>query len=421
MIRRGSAGITGVIKMAVFGYRAADRTGRVSEGMVEAAEERVAAEQLREKGFQPIRVWPATPAAAKSSAEAPAAIRWRGGKRDLLPFLQGLRTLLVAGVPVDRALEMLSDLYRGRPMGAAAAEILRDVRAGSSLADAMRRAPGAPFDRFTVQMVNAGAATGRMEEALDQVCLFLARSREFRSNLIGSLLYPSILLGASVLSVILLLIFVVPRFVAVFAASRVALPMPTQILLSTSTFLKEQGLLLLIAGAFAWFLVSAALRRPEVRRDWDRAKLRLPGMGGILTAMETSRIMRSLSSLLTGGVPILSAFLIAKEVSGNTAVRDGMEAARLRVQGGAKVARSLSETTPIPEMALQMIAVGEETGRLEEMLASVADAFEDTAKRGLQRFLVLLEPAVILGMGILVGFIVFSMFLAIFRLNEVPF
>jgi general secretion pathway protein F len=120
-------------------------------------------------------------------------------------------------------------------------------------------------------------------------------------------------------------------------------------------------------------------------------------------------------------VPILSAFLISREVSGNSAVRDGMEAARLRVQGGAKVARALAETTPVPEMALQMIAVGEETGRLEEMLSSVADAYEDTARRGMQRFLVLLEPAVILGMGLLVGFIVFSMFLAIFRLNEVPF
>jgi general secretion pathway protein F len=285
----------------------------------------------------------------------------------------------------------------------------------------MKRAPGAPFDRFTVQMVNAGAATGRMEEALDQVCLFLARSREFRSSLIGSLLYPAILLGASVLSVILLLTFVVPRFVAVFAASRIALPAPTRVLLSASTFLKEQGLILLLAGALVWFLANAALRRPEVRRDWDRSKLRWPWVGGILTAMETSRILRSLSSLLTGGVPILSAFLIAREVSGNTAVRDGMEAARLRVQGGAKVSRALAETTPVPEMALQMIAVGEETGRLEEMLSSVADAYEDTAKRGLQRFLVLLEPAVILGMGILVGFIVFSMFLAIFRLNEVPF
>jgi general secretion pathway protein F len=406
--------------MAVFGYRAADREGRVSEGMVEAGEERLATERLREMGFLPIRVWPAAAPAAKTSAAAPREFRGKGAKRDLLPFLQGLRTLLVAGIPVDRSLEMLSDLFRGRSMGEAATAILREVRAGSSLSEAMKKAPGAPFDRFTVQMVHAGAATGRMEEALDQVCLFLSRSREFRANLLGSLLYPSILLGASFLSVILLLVYVVPRFAAVFAASRVPLPLPTRALLSASTFLKEQGPLLLLAAAFAWLLASAALKRPEARRDWDRAKLRWPGVGGILTAMETSRILRSLSSLLTGGVPILSAFVIAREVSGNSAVREGMEAARLRVQGGSKVARALAETTPVPEMALQMIAVGEETGRLEEMLTSVADAYEDTARRGLQRFLVLLEPAVILGMGLLVGFIVLSMFLAIFRLNELP-
>jgi type II secretory pathway component PulF len=137
--------------------------------------------------------------------------------------------------------------------------------------------------------------------------------------------------------------------------------------------------------------------------------------------METSRVMRSLSSLLSGGVPILSAFVIAREVSGNSAIREGMETARTKVQGGAKVARALGETTPFPELALQMIAVGEETGRLEEMLASVADTYEDRARRSLKNFLTILEPAVILGMGLLVGFIVFSMFLAIFRLNEVPF
>jgi len=137
--------------------------------------------------------------------------------------------------------------------------------------------------------------------------------------------------------------------------------------------------------------------------------------------METSRVMRSLSSLLSGGVPILSAFVIAREVSGNSAIREGMEAARMKVQGGAKVARALGETTPFPELALQMIAVGEETGRLEEMLASVADTYEDRARRSLKNFLTILEPVVILGMGLLVGFIAFSMFLAIFRLNEVPF
>ncbi|MBF8259791.1 MAG: General secretion pathway protein GspF [Actinobacteria bacterium] len=406
--------------MAVFGYRAADREGRVSEGMVEAAEERGAAEQLREMGYLPIRVWSAAVPGAKTAAAAPRGTRKGGTKRDILPFLQGLRTLLVAGVPLDRSLGMLADLFRGKPMGESAGEILREVRAGSSLAEAMKKASGAPFDRFTVQMVSAGAATGRMEEALGQVCLFLQRSRDFRASLQGSLLYPAVLLVASILSVVLLLVFVVPRFVAVFAASRIALPLPTRILLSLSTFLKEQGLYLLLAGVFLYYLASAALKRPEARRDWDRSKLRLPGVGGIFTAIETSRILRSLSSLLSGGVPILSAFMIAREVSGNLAIREGMEAARLRVQGGVKVARALAETTPVPELALQMIAVGEETGRLEEMLSSVADTYEENARRSLQRFLVLLEPTVILAMGLLVGFIVFSMFLAIFRLNEVP-
>ncbi len=407
--------------MAVFGYRVTDREGRVSEGVVEAPEERTAQDRLREMGYLPIRVWPASAPSDKSAAPAARDRSGRGVGRDLLPFLQGLATLLRAGIPLDRSLEMLSDLFRARAMGNVAGALLSDVRAGSSLADAMRKAPGSPFSRFTVQMVSAGQATGRLEDALDQAYQFLERSRDFRSSLLGSLLYPAILFLASILSIVLLVVYVVPRFAAVFSSSGVLLPLPTRVLLAVSSYFRDYGLILLGALVLGWLFASSTLRRPEARRAWDRAKLGWPVVGPVLTAVETSRVMRSLSSLLSGGVPILSAFVIAREVSGNLAVRNGMEAARLRVQGGAKVARALAETTPFPEMALQMIAVGEETGRLEAMLESVADTYEATARRGLRNFLTVLEPAVILGMGLLVGFVVFSMFLAIFRMNEVPF
>jgi len=406
--------------MAVYGYRATDREGRVSEGVVEAGGEVAARDRLREMGYFPIRVWPAVSPGGRAGTAAPAA-PGRGARRDTLPFLQGLTTLLRAGIALDRSLEMLGDLFRGKPMGAAAAALLQEVRAGGSLADAMRKAPGSPFNRFTVQMVSAGQATGRLEEALDQTHQFLERSREFRASLLGSLLYPAILLAASILSVVLLVVYVVPRFAGVFASSGAVLPLPTRILMGASGFLKAYGPYLLAAAVLGYLLFEAALRRPEARRNWDRSKLGWPGAGPVLTAVETSRVLRSLSSLLSGGVPILSAFVIAREVSGNLAIRDGMEAARSRVQGGAKVAGALAETTPFPEMALQMIAVGEETGKLEAMLESVAETYESMARRRLRNFLVILEPAVILGMGLLVGFIVFSLFLAIFRLNEVPF
>ena len=407
--------------MTVFGYRVTDREGRVSEGVVEAPEESSARDRLREMGYLPIRVWPASAPAEKAAGPAAKGRSGRSARRDLLPFLQGLTTLLRAGIPIDRSLEMLGDLFRARAMGGVANFLLREVRAGSSLADAMRKAPGTPFSRFTVQMVSAGQATGRLEDAMDQAYQFLERSRDFRSTLLGSLLYPAILLVASILSIVVLVVYVVPRFAVVFSSSGVLLPLPTRALLAVSSFIREYGIFLLAAIVLLYFAFSAALRRPERRRAWDRGKLGWPLVGEVLTAIETSRVMRSLSSLLSGGVPILPAFVIAREVSGNQAMRDGMEAARSRVQGGAKVARALAETTPVPEMALQMIAVGEETGRLEAMLESVADTYEATARRSLHNFLTVLEPAVILGMGLLVGFIVFSMFLAIFRLNEVPF
>jgi general secretion pathway protein F len=407
--------------MAVFGYRVTDGSGRVKEGVIEAPEERTAADRLRERNLVPIRVWPASTGAERKGEAASRPGGSRAARRDLLPFLQGFRTLLSAGIPMDRALEMMAELFREGPMGRVATSLLRDVRAGSSLSDAMRKSPGSPFSRFLVQMVQAGQATGRLEEALDQAYRFLDRSRDFRANLLGALLYPAILLAASVLSVVLLVVFVVPRFAGVFASSGVLLPLPTRVLLGASAFFRDYAFYMAAALAAAGWLARSILSRPEARRDWDRGKLAWPLVGGTLSAMETSRVARSLSSLLTGGVPILSAFVIAREVSGNAAVREGMEAARLRIQGGAKVAQALGETTPFPPLALQMIAVGEETGRLEAMLESVADSYEETARRSLKNFLTLLEPAVILGMGLLVGFIVLSIFLAIFRLNEGPF
>lgn len=405
--------------MAVYGYRATDAEGKIAEGAIDAAGERPALDRLRGMGLVPIRVWPA--AASGKGAEDPARIRRRAARKDLLPFLHGFKTLLAAGIPMDRALEMLAQLFRDSPMGSVSAFLLREVRGGISLSDAMRKAPGEPFSRFLVQMTEAGQSTGRLEEALDQAYRHMDRDREFRSDVLGSLLYPAILLGASLLSVVILMTFVVPRFAGMFASSGILLPLPTRMLLGASGFLRGYGLWLGAAGVAFYMLTRGALVRPETRKGWDRGKMKWPLVGKTLAALETSRVLRSLSSLLSGGVPILPALVIAREVSGNAAVREGLEAARQRIQGGSPVARALEETTPFPSLALQMIAVGEETGRLEAMLASVADTYEDTARRSMKRFLSLLEPLVILAMGLLVGFIVFSIFLAVFRLNEVPF
>src|SRR5512132_4267257 len=235
--------------MAVFGYRVTDGTGRVTEGVIEAAGEAAARDRLRERSLTPIRAWAASAASErKDGAAAPPGAGARGARKELLPFLQGFRTLLTAGVPMARALEMMADLFRSGPMGPVAVFLLREVRAGSSLSDAMRKAPGTPFNRFLVQMVHAGQATGRLEEALDQAYRFLERSRDFRSSVLGSLLYPIILLAASIVSVILLVVFVVPRFAGVFASSGVLLPLPTRVLLAVSTFLEGNFLYLLAAG-----------------------------------------------------------------------------------------------------------------------------------------------------------------------------
>ena len=408
--------------MAVFGYKASDASGKIVEGMIDAVGERIALERLRESNLLPIRIWPASSSASTSEKAEGQPIRkkTRAARKDMLPFLHGFKTLLAAGMPMDRALGMLAELFNNTAMGSVAAFLLREIRGGSSLSDAMRKTPGAPFGRFLVQMAQAGQSTGRLEEALDQAYRYMERDREFRSNVIGALMYPVILLCVSLLSAVVLVVFVVPRFAGMFSSSGVLLPLPTRMLLSLSGFLREYAVWIIAVIVVICLFARSALARPETRKAWDRRKMRWPLVGATLNAVETSRVLHSLSSLLSGGVPILSALVIAREVSANTAVRDGLEAAHQRVQGGVALAKALGEATPFPSLALQMIAVGEETGRLESMLASTASAFEDDARRGLSRFLTLLGPLVILFMGLIVGFIVFSIFLAVFQLSEAP-
>jgi general secretion pathway protein F len=321
---------------------------------------------------------------------------------------------------LDRALGILEELAPNERLKVIVADLLRTVRGGGSLSDALAKHHPRPFSRLYINMVRAGEKGSVLEVALRRLAEFLESRAAFTEAVVSALAYPLVVTAAGAGAIVFLLTFVIPRFTTIFADLRQAVPLPTQILLSVSGAVREYwwvGALLALAGVLAWRVWTAT---PEGRLGWDRTLLRLPRLGGLIRKIETARFTRTLGTLLRSGVPVLGALAVVGEMMSNQVV--GRAVARLAdaVKRGGTLAAAMAEQGPFPALAVHMVRVGEETGRLEEMLLKTAETFEAEVRAELKRFIGLLEPAIILAMGVLVAFIVVAMLLAIFSINEIP-
>jgi general secretion pathway protein F len=402
--------------MPVFTYRAADRRGQTVDGVMEAADARAVVERLHREAFYPIRVEPHT----ERGRFAVVAPRRRVRPRELLAFTQQLATLFEAGLPLDRALTILEELAITPRLKTIVTDLLHGVRGGASLSDALMRHHPRPFSRLYVNMVRAGEKGGVLEVTLRRLAEFLEARAAFRDAVVSALAYPLVitLVGAS--AIVFLLTFVIPRFATIFADLGQAVPLPTQILLSVSAN----------ARAYWWVVPPAVLAivviwrmwtsTPEGRLTWDQWILRLPIVGPLATKIETARFTRTLGTMLKSGVPVLGAMAVVGDMMSNTAIAGAVGRIAQDVKRGGTIAVSMREHAPFPALAVHMVRVGEETGRLEEMLLKVAETFEGDVRTELRRVIGLLEPIIILGMGVLVAFIVVAMLLAIFSINEIP-
>jgi general secretion pathway protein F len=402
--------------MPVFTYRAADRRGQTVDGVMEAADARAVVERLHREAFYPIRVEPHT----ERGRFAVVAPRRGVRPRELLAFTQQLATLFEAGLPLDRALTILEELAITPRLKTIVTDLLHGVRGGASLSDALMRHHPRPFSRLYVNMVRAGEKGGVLEVTLRRLAEFLEARAAFRDAVVSALAYPLVitLVGAS--AIVFLLTFVIPRFATIFADLGQAVPLPTQILLSVSAN----------ARAYWWVVPPAVLAivviwrmwtsTPEGRLTWDQWILRLPIVGPLATKIETARFTRTLGTMLKSGVPVLGAMAVVGDMMSNTAIASAVSRISQDVKRGSTIAVSMREHAPFPALAVHMVRVGEETGRLEEMLLKVADTFENEVRIELKRVIGLFEPIIILGMGVVVAFIVVAMLLAIFSINEIP-
>lgn len=393
-------------------YRAATADGAVVEGIVEVPSRQRLLEQLRRRRLYPVEI------EAVAAAAAPRVGRRLARRAAVALWARNVSTLLGAGVPLDRALAVTKDLAGHDGLAEALGDVRRRVREGAGLADAL----GAHQDYFpslVVAMVAAGESSGALDAVFESLSEYLEEIAELRSQVRTALMYPALMATVASLGVAVLLLFVVPRFSAILEDVGGSLPLTTQILVAASGALASWWWVWLLLGTGAVIGVASALERPEVRRRWHRARLSLPWTGPIELAYATARFSRTLGLLLRSGVPILDALKIARASVTNVWFGGRLETAGQAVQEGSALAPALVGT--LPPLALHMLAVGEESGRLEELCLRVADTHEREVRRALRAAVAMIEPAMILIFGVLVGFVALAMLQAIYSINTTAF
>lgn len=409
--------------MAQFQYRAVDTQGKVVEGTIEAAEVPIVVARLHDRGLIPLTIGAQADGARASPVRLllptlPALGRRRVKARDLLVLTQELSALVSAGLPLDRSLATLAELADNPELRRIVTEVLHAVQGGKSLAEALGQ--HRIFPPLYVNMVRAGELGGFLEQVLQRLAEYLESAQQLRDDVKAALTYPVILTCALGGSVGFLLVYVLPKFSALFGDMGKALPLQAQIVLALSDIVRTYWWIIALVAAAAGLGFRYWTSTPRGRFGWDQLKLRIPLVGAVLRKMEVSSLARTLGTLLKSGVPMLQALGTVKEIAGNQVIARSLGEVEVGVREGAGVAEPLARAGVFPTLAIQMIAVGEETGRLDELLLRVAEHFDREVRVQIQQFTRLLEPVLILVMGLGVGFIVISMLTAIFSVNDLP-
>ena len=404
--------------MPEFLYRATTLSGQSVEGSMDGKDEAAVIQSLHQLGYIPIRI---TSTFEKEAGPGLFSfLPQRVGVKNLLVFTQELSTLVSAGLSIDRSLDILGTLTENRRLREATRDVLKRVEGGNSLAEALGAHPRI-FSKLYVNMVKAGESGGFLETILSRLAQYLESTKEIKDQIVSVMIYPLILSIVSGASIAILVTFVIPRFAGVFSDMGQAIPLPTQIILTFSQWVRGYWWVGFGIIASVYFGLKFYKRDAERRWRWDRFKLRWIGIGDLTKKIEVARFARTLGTLLQSGVSILPAINLVKETSQNEAIARSIAYAHDRVREGKSMSKSLEETGVFPPLAVHMIGVGEETGRLDEMLVKVAEAYEGNVRIAVKRVVSLLEPLILLVMGGVVGFIVLSILLAITSITEISF
>ena len=405
--------------MAQFHIKAVNRDGETVEEDRESPSEGALILSLQEEGLLPIRIAP-----AGSSPFGFFRFGRRGAKishKQVTLFTRELLTLLEAGLPLDRALTVLLELTEKEPeFNAMIGKILEKIKSGAQLSDALE-AQGPVFSRFYLNLIRAGEAGGALEVVLDRLTQYLDSSKELRDTVTTAMIYPIILVIMAIGSLLLLLTFVVPQFTEMFDSAGKELPIPTQIVVGAADAIRSYWWTAIPIFAIVSGWVRYQRSDPVRRLAWDGAMLKLPLFGDLMLKFQVASFSRTLATLLSNGVPLLGALSIVKDTLDNRLVAQKLGLAVDSLKEGGGMSAPLMEAEIFPSLAMQMIKLGEESAQLPEMLDRVATTYDKEIKISIQRLLAMLEPVLIVGLGIMIGGIIISILMAILSVNDLAF
>jgi len=396
---------------------------------VDARDRRSALMQIERMGFVPVSVREGGAAVGASRSDRPAGRKTKSARasagskklrmktRDVLLFTRELSDLLASGMTLGNALHSLSIRKTGRAQDYVIPQLRDEIIQGTSLSDALAKRPES-FSTLYVSMVRAGEASGDLSEVLERLCQHYERVQEAREKIGMALIYPSIVLGMGILIIIFVMIWVVPQFTAIFEELGSTLPVPTQILIGVSAFFIHYGWALGLITAFLVIALKRYLATDEGQRAWHRLQLRLPVIRDVVAANAYAHFARTLSALLSNGVPVLDALSIVENTAGNRVIAREIREARTRVTDGATISAPLAAGKVFPRLLTDMLAVGEETGDMSGALEHIGNRYEHELDRNIKVMTTVLEPAMIILIFLVVGFVAISMLMAVFDLTS---
>ena len=399
--------------MTAYHFRAVSSDGKSRTGTLSAEDEKRVAQELRKQGLIPLYIG-LTP---QGRSELALPKFHFGRKRDVLFFTQELSTLLNAGVPLDRAISITSELGEKAEFRGVVNDILRTLKGGKSLADSLATKPDY-FPAIYVNMVRAGEASGSLASIFERLSEYEKTRDELRGYIVSSMVYPALLTVVGFGSIFTLMYFVVPRFAQAFTVSNMKLPFMTQLLMDTSAYVKAYGLWFLGGLAAAIVLFKSYISTADGKYWWDGFRLKLPLLGDALRKAETAQFTRAMGTLISNGVPLVQSLNISRGIMTNKRMADSLELVAQGVKRGEGLASPLSAAGMFPPLTAHLVAIGEETGRLDTMFLRAADIYDADTKAAIKRFTSLFEPLIILVMGVAVGALILSMLLAITGINE---
>lgn len=402
--------------MPLYTYKAINQQGKQEQGLREAVDENQLLLELQSKGLIPVKI---------EQTKTTSFLGFRIGEfkhrlstKDIVNFTTELATLVESGLPLDRSLTILIELTEdNKRLNTVVINILERIKAGKSLADSLEMETNV-FTKFYLNMVRAGEMGGDLGGVLHELFDYLERSQNLKEKVTSALIYPAMLLLMSVASMLVMLVFVVPQFKEMFESAGQNLPLPTQIVVAVADFIKSYwwmglGSVLLIMQTTKW-----QLENPVRKKVIDSYVLKMPLIGEILLVKEVAVFSRTLGTLLGNGVSILKSIVIVKEIITNSLLVEIIEKTEMQIKQGMTLSLALAEFNVFPKLAIQMIKMGEETGRLEEMLIKIANIYDKQLGNSIQRMLSLLEPSLIIFLGVMIGGIIVSILLAILSVND---